>query len=279
MWDTPNRELSYAGRWLSPDPAGSGWNQYASPTNPNSQSDPTGLDGPYTCTIRCHPPQTRFGDHCDASFSICNFADGGVGVADNGGISFFTGPAPGQGSVAADGGQNGTQQNGLVNPDGTYPYTTIGSTTPYGCDGATACVESTPITDTYCVTGQCAPDTGNPYVFTSGYVTAATDVAGIAALFASEKVRRGFGIAGLFVSTWNDPSLQNITINLVEQIPGFDGPMTIAGAFIDALDYKFNSDPVNILEDKSDFVIPATVSNGEASFPNLVLVPCGGWCQ
>jgi YD repeat-containing protein len=43
MWDTPNRELSYAGRWLSPDPAGVGWNQYAYPTNPNSEIDPSGL--------------------------------------------------------------------------------------------------------------------------------------------------------------------------------------------------------------------------------------------
>ncbi len=43
MWDTPNRELSYAGRFLSPDPAGAGWNQYAYPTNPNSLGDPLGL--------------------------------------------------------------------------------------------------------------------------------------------------------------------------------------------------------------------------------------------
>ncbi len=43
MWDTPNRELSYAGRWLSPDPAGAGWNQYAYSTNPNSETDSTGL--------------------------------------------------------------------------------------------------------------------------------------------------------------------------------------------------------------------------------------------
>jgi hypothetical protein len=55
MWDTPNRELSYTGRWLSPDPAGVGWNQYAYPTNPNSFSDPSGLTpggrtGP-TCLI------------------------------------------------------------------------------------------------------------------------------------------------------------------------------------------------------------------------------------
>jgi hypothetical protein len=55
MWDTPNRELSYVGRWLSPDPAGLGaadptnpqsWNRYAYMSgNPLSGTDPTGLDG------------------------------------------------------------------------------------------------------------------------------------------------------------------------------------------------------------------------------------------
>lgn len=45
-WDASNRELSdYAGRWLSPDPAMSGWNQYAYPTNPNSMTDASGLFG------------------------------------------------------------------------------------------------------------------------------------------------------------------------------------------------------------------------------------------
>lgn len=45
MYDTPNRELqgSQQGRWLSPDPARSGWNQYAYATNPNSFIDPSGL--------------------------------------------------------------------------------------------------------------------------------------------------------------------------------------------------------------------------------------------
>jgi len=43
MWDTPNRELSFVGRWLSPDPAGAGWNQYAYPTNPLAFTDPSGL--------------------------------------------------------------------------------------------------------------------------------------------------------------------------------------------------------------------------------------------
>lgn len=44
LFDTPNRELASAqGRWLSPDPAGAGWNQYAYATDPNSFVDPTGL--------------------------------------------------------------------------------------------------------------------------------------------------------------------------------------------------------------------------------------------
>jgi RHS repeat-associated protein len=39
MYDTPNRELqgSQQGRWLSPDPAGAGWNQYAYVTNPTAR--------------------------------------------------------------------------------------------------------------------------------------------------------------------------------------------------------------------------------------------------
>jgi RHS repeat-associated protein len=45
QWDTPNRELSVVGRWLSPDPAGAGWNRYAYVTNPNSETDPLGLAG------------------------------------------------------------------------------------------------------------------------------------------------------------------------------------------------------------------------------------------
>jgi len=43
--DTPNRELNnIQGRWISPDPAGSGWNAYAYGTDPNGGIDPTGLE-------------------------------------------------------------------------------------------------------------------------------------------------------------------------------------------------------------------------------------------
>jgi RHS repeat-associated protein len=44
MWDTPNRELSAVGRWLSPDPIRGGWNAYAyAGSNPLSYIDPLGL--------------------------------------------------------------------------------------------------------------------------------------------------------------------------------------------------------------------------------------------
>lgn len=58
MWDTPNRELSIVSRWLSPDPAGVGWNQYAYVTNPNSMTDPTGLGGQCPVSPNCNslPP-------------------------------------------------------------------------------------------------------------------------------------------------------------------------------------------------------------------------------
>ncbi len=54
MYDTPNRELSIVGRWLSPDPAGAGWNQYAYSTNPNSFVDPSGL---YSCIVGSNSSQ------------------------------------------------------------------------------------------------------------------------------------------------------------------------------------------------------------------------------
>jgi RHS repeat-associated protein len=53
-FDTPNRELSAnQGRWLSPDPAGAGWNLYAYSTNPNSAIDPSGLETQY-CWLNNH---------------------------------------------------------------------------------------------------------------------------------------------------------------------------------------------------------------------------------
>ncbi len=50
LFDTPNREYaSTQGRWLSPDPAHSGWNLYAYSTNPLGENDPSGLGDQDDC--------------------------------------------------------------------------------------------------------------------------------------------------------------------------------------------------------------------------------------
>jgi RHS repeat-associated protein len=43
LYDTPNRELSVVGRWLSPDPADATWSAYAYVSDPTMQVDNTGL--------------------------------------------------------------------------------------------------------------------------------------------------------------------------------------------------------------------------------------------
>jgi RHS repeat-associated protein len=64
LFDTPNRELNAGqGRWLSPDPAGSGWNQYAYAPNPNSQIDPSGLE------------YSRYAPPGCSHYTGCGFAD------------------------------------------------------------------------------------------------------------------------------------------------------------------------------------------------------------
>ncbi len=60
QWDTPNRDLGIFGRWLSPDPAGQGWNQYAYPTNPNTFVDPSGLIMKVGCAGELHPSMDPF---------------------------------------------------------------------------------------------------------------------------------------------------------------------------------------------------------------------------
>jgi YD repeat-containing protein len=65
LFDTPNREFAVNQlRWTSPDPAGSGWNQYAYPTDPNTFNDPSGLCENHSskiASINCYnnPPEIR----------------------------------------------------------------------------------------------------------------------------------------------------------------------------------------------------------------------------
>lgn len=85
MYDTPNRELqgSQQGRWLSPDPAGAGWNQYAYSTNPNSETDPLGLQAPGVGApcLQGATTQTGLCSPLGGSTIGCGPVDGGGGCA------------------------------------------------------------------------------------------------------------------------------------------------------------------------------------------------------
>jgi RHS repeat-associated protein len=91
MWDTPNRELSYVGRWLSPDPAGSGWNQYAYVTNPNGNVDPSGLCPPGTTSggyaNNCGPAWFGYGANCPqpgpGGCNVNGYGGGNCMISDN----------------------------------------------------------------------------------------------------------------------------------------------------------------------------------------------------
>ncbi|HWW15189.1 MAG TPA: RHS repeat-associated core domain-containing protein [Candidatus Dormibacteraeota bacterium] len=100
MYDTPNRELqgSQQGRWLSADPAGFGWNQYAYATNPNSFVDPSGLQ---LCPVWAN--------------------SSGSGCGNQGGFEFGgNGAAYGNGGFDLSCGGNGfCNNNGTVLSDGT----------------------------------------------------------------------------------------------------------------------------------------------------------------
>jgi RHS repeat-associated protein len=70
LFDTPNREFAAKnqGRWLSPDPAGTGWNQYAYATNPLISVDPSGL--------ACYPLEKQIFGTC-AGFGLLGDDNGG----------------------------------------------------------------------------------------------------------------------------------------------------------------------------------------------------------
>jgi RHS repeat-associated protein len=100
LYDTPNRELHPGqGRWISPDPAAVGWNQYAYTTNPNSFVDPLGL-GPGTPICRV----VVGGQHANLRGGNCSGNYGSdPGVDDAGGA----GSGSGDGSGVGEGGSGG----------------------------------------------------------------------------------------------------------------------------------------------------------------------------
>jgi hypothetical protein len=79
------------GRWLSPDPAGVGWNQYAYTTNPNSFIDPIGLAAGGCMAA----PHFGTGPHANVGGTITSCTGGGSG---DGGCSIDGGVAVSCGS-------------------------------------------------------------------------------------------------------------------------------------------------------------------------------------
>jgi len=113
LWDARYRELSIVGRWLSPDPAHSGWNQYAYATNPNSLIDPLGLSGEKEC---------RWDDATNNL--IC--PAGGVDPVDSGSLDGIPNPgnSGGNGNSGGGNGSNGGGGAGAGAADnGTTPST------------------------------------------------------------------------------------------------------------------------------------------------------------
>ena len=98
-YDTPNRELTHHGRWLSPDPAHASWNAYAYVTDPNSQVDTTGL---YGGGEQFHS--------CSGDFNACNDLNGGDWGGSSGAPSSFTTPGDGYGIGCPSNGCDGSEQ-------------------------------------------------------------------------------------------------------------------------------------------------------------------------
>ncbi len=100
---------SRQGRWLSPDPAGAGWNLYAYATNPNSRIDPLGLDDD-----PCDPTNVRIGGRIHAA-DDCGTGGGGGGEGGDPGGGDPGGGDPGGGDPG-DPGTGNPGDPGTGNP-------------------------------------------------------------------------------------------------------------------------------------------------------------------
>jgi RHS repeat-associated protein len=150
IFDTPNRELNVSqGRWISPDPAGTGWNQYVyGGNNPTSFSDPLGLcpgcDDPHYQRLDALGSQ---GGDCFGDPNCAIWIVNGVQVPSSVGMNVLA--LVGEGSGGSPG------------QFGTFIQTThTGSIINYG-DGMT---QTTAGTDTVYVTLYAIPTAANSWV-------------------------------------------------------------------------------------------------------------------
>ena len=143
IFDTPNRELNASqGRWLSPDPAGASWNLYAYATNPNSATDPLGLNPGglggngcqgYPCGpgaggvwgINCYPGSPCNGGDCSL--------DGGADAPCS--LGMGTGTLSSMFAMNLCGGSCGTHYQWMNSPSWQVVGDNNGTLVPGGCDG------------------------------------------------------------------------------------------------------------------------------------------------
>jgi RHS repeat-associated protein len=275
LFDTPNRELASAqGRWISPDPAGVGWNQYAYATNPNSFVDPSGL---FACDI--YPGPT----------SRCYFA-GGDPFSGFGGDDISWGSVFGAydispysvdiiATVGADAGNTyyaSEIDGGPMDPMDQYGNGSYNGELAYSQSSGWQVWDASVQTPT----GQGEwEDASNSQDLQLGeltgidlnlglgaenpYVTFATDAADI---FAAITDRTPLGVASAAWSSWNNPSTFNITKEAIGLIPVPEVAVPISFLTIDAdiLNLEIQIAGEGMIE-----AIPAdTIDNG-----NGLLVP------
>jgi RHS repeat-associated protein len=231
LFDTPNREFAAKnqGRWLSPDPAGTGWNQYAYATNPNSNIDPSGL--------ACYPLEKQV-------FGTCaGFLNNGVSFGGNWN-EFAVLSIP------------------TVTANSTYIPPSYWMTATYTLDS-----QGNQIGDPFYTFGVVTggwQNLGNGLDALniiaannswSPYITAATDVAGIVTAVGGYA---RLGAANTIISLANDFSLRNIMVTG----PGLFPELSVPSAFIGAEADLLNLEVQIVMEGMIEATPGATMDNG-----------------
>jgi len=133
LFDTPNRELSFVGRWISPDPAAVGHNLYAYATNPNSFTDPLGLSPPLCQAVGAVGRGPRADNGCGSYGGGGCEIDGGSGDCGGGGGGLLGSSDPfdpSESTVACPGGAcngyiNGQYAEFIAGAGGAQGYVSI----------------------------------------------------------------------------------------------------------------------------------------------------------